>query len=263
MRQIYLICLLGTLLGYATSATVDYDQQVVAQGVVVDNLMKDYKALLVRLQGSVNKNSIRADKMASVETKNSGERDDIIAKNKVFMESLKKNNNDKLTEGEEKVMKYIKDEMVEKRYKVYLGDKLLPYVKKMALRYSADDSKDWVKVGLKRYSEEVQQTVDKLDESKVDIAKKLDVLLKGELSEKEKQEKLAKIKELQNDFYLLARQVQLNQFHEEEKQRSDGQSGIKQIRTRGGRNYPFINNCNIYCVLYCKNEKINQRESVV
>lgn len=37
------------------------------------------------------------------------------------------------------------------------------------------------------------------------------------------------------NLYCLNKQVQRNQFHQEEKQRSDGQSGIKQIRTRNGK----------------------------
>jgi len=46
--------------------------------------------------------------------------------------------------------------------------------------------------------------------------------------------KQEKIKALKDEFYKLAQYAAATQFHEEEKQRTEGQSGIKQIRTRKG-----------------------------
>ena len=42
----------------------------------------------------------------------------------------------------------------------------------------------------------------------------------------------AEVDKLKDTLYLLTRQIQSMQFNEEEKTRSDGNSGIKQIRTR-------------------------------
>ena len=43
------------------------------------------------------------------------------------------------------------------------------------------------------------------------------------------------VKKLKETLYLITRQIQNMQFNEEEKTRSDGNSGIKQIRTRSGK----------------------------
>ena len=44
------------------------------------------------------------------------------------------------------------------------------------------------------------------------------------------------VKKLRQTLHLITRQIQNMQFNEEEKTRSDGNSGIKQIRTRYGKN---------------------------
>ena len=57
----------------------------------------------------------------------------------------------------------------------------------------------------------------------------------GNMTNEEKEEKLKTIKELQEDFYQISKQVQSNEFHEEEKGRSGANSGIKQIRANNGK----------------------------
>ena len=46
--------------------------------------------------------------------------------------------------------------------------------------------------------------------------------------------KQEKIKALKDEFYKLARYAAAAKFHEEEKQRTAGQSGVKQVRTHRG-----------------------------
>ena len=61
----------------------------------------------------------------------------------------------------------------------------------------------------------------------------------GSLSEEEKAIRQEKVNVLKDELYKLAQYVSSTQFHEEEKQRTEGQSGIKQIRVSKGRNLCF------------------------
>ena len=59
-------------------------------------------------------------------------------------------------------------------------------------------------------------------------------LKNGAMTEEEQRLRQEQVDVLKKEFHKLAQFAAASQFHEEEKQRTEGQSGIKQIRTRKG-----------------------------
>ena len=67
------------------------------------------------------------------------------------------------------------------------------------------------------------------------------------LLELKKSESVSDLSNVGGDLYFATRQMQLQQFQELEKARSDGYSGIKQLKTTTGKNNAFIFENVCYC----------------
>jgi len=91
-----------------------------------------------------------------------------------------------------------------------------------------------------RYLKGLEDILNSIKEAGLDDVKdKAEKLASGQPTAEQIAIKQQKVNVLKEEFFKLAKFAQAVQFHEEEKQRTEGQSGIKQIRTRkvGSENY--------------------------
>ena len=93
------------------------------------------------------------------------------------------------------------------------------------------DKRRWLYDWMSRTQNTTLKLYPNYAETQKNISASLD---KFYMSPEDKRVADAKVDDLQTDFLNIIKQLQADQFHEEEKHRSDGHSGLKQMRTTEG-----------------------------
>lgn len=210
-----------------------YEEQLDAKKTQVQGMQEQIKKLAVALKSAKEDTSI-ATALAKLKSDLDANLKVMVDSNEKLREELKKEVESKISASKDILQDYATNKVADEKYSrfTYLVNAMKVFKEKY------EKGSKWLNDKLKKNKENIEKKAKDFEAVQTGLQTVFDAL-SGDMNEQEKKARLEKINELQNDFYLLTKQVQGDSFHEEEKQRSDGNSGIKQIRAiqTGAKNY--------------------------
>lgn len=201
-----------------------YEEQLDAKKTQVQGMQEQIKKLAVALKSAKEDTSI-ATALAKLKSDLDANLKVMVDSNEKLREELKKEVESKISASKDILQDYATNKVADEKYSrfTYLVNAMKVFKEKY------EKGSKWLNDKLKKNKENIEKKAKDFEAVQTGLQTVFDAL-SGDMNEQEKKARLEKINELQNDFYLLTKQVQGDSFHEEEKQRSDGNSGIKQIR---------------------------------